>query len=263
MVELIHPGKNGHSPDQKQKLTRPLHIFIGVSTHDHRCHSRFTSSLFGLAGRQSGYKFSLFNTSSGGIHKARNHLMHVFLNHSDADLYWSLDSDISFLPEHLDRLVSHLMEGRADIVGAPYSHKKPELEWSARGMQDMKPNGNGLMEVNAAGTGFLLMKRNVPLTMRDKFPHLMHKEDWSEGRGEEKYDLFWEGIMTDPQYYPDPTFLTEDWGFCYHARKAGFKIMLDTSFFVMHWEGGRGYPEKEPERKVSSGLEMMEARYNR
>jgi len=32
------------------------------------------------------------------------------------------------------------------------------------------------------------------------------------------------------------------------ARQAGFEIYVDTTFFLRHWEGGRGYPEEVPEQ---------------
>lgn len=227
----------------------PPHIFIGLCSHDHRVHARFMMSLIGIiaSGR---FKTTVSNVSSGGIHKARNNLAWEFLTRSDAEYYLSLDTDISdFQPDMISRLMSH----NVDIVGAPYCHKKPEIEWSARAIPGVGPDPQtGLQELAAHGTGCLLIKRRVMETLRDQCeksesPMRWAIEDWTEGRGQKKWDIFWEGIVIDPEFgYDKRTPLTEDFGFCYWARKAGFKIYTDTTFYLKHWDGGRGYPEKEP-----------------
>lgn len=242
---MIDVSRNGHG-----HAGRPApHIFLGLSTHDHRVHSRFMMSVMSLVtcGR---FKVTLSNVSSGGIHKARNNLAWEFLTKTDAEWYLSVDSDISFNPEHVVRLMSH----DTDIVGGPYCHKKPLLEWSARAIDGTAPDPKtGLQELAAHGTGFLLIKRRVFDKLRaeiekpDAQPPRWAFEDWNEGKGQKKWDIFWEGVMCDPELdYPKPTQLTEDFGFCYWARKYGFKIFVDTSFHVMHWDGGRGYPEQPP-----------------
>ena len=95
------------------------------------------------------------------------------------------------------------------------------------------------------GTGFLMIDRRVFDAIREKFPEYRYVEDWNEGTGEDKFDYFPEKIIKDPDFgYKESTFLTEDFGFCYLARKCGFKIYADTTFHVNHWEGARCYPDK-------------------
>lgn len=103
----------------------------------------------------------------------------------------------------------------------------------------------GLQRVAAVGTGFLLIKREVFEAIMEKFKdEIRYVEDWNEGTGETKYDFFREGVVHDPAFgFPEPTFVTEDFYFCYMARKCGYEIMVDCSSFVRHWEGSRGYPE--------------------
>lgn len=232
----------------------PTHIFVGLSSHDNRVHTRFMLSLMALV-TSGKFKVTLSNVSSGGIHKARNNLAWEFLTKSDADLYLSLDSDISFSPEHVMRLVSH----DVDVVGGPYCHKKPQLEWSARAIDGKGPDPKtGLQELTAHGTGFLLIKRRVFEKIRLENPELAHIEDWSEGKGETKWDFFSEGIVTEPGHYEKPTFLSEDFYFCKRCRDAGFKVFVDPSFFVMHWDGGRGYPEQQPQQQRAPEPIMVE-----
>lgn len=221
------------------------HLFVGLSTHDHRVHTRHLMAIMGLisCGR---FKVTLSNVSSGGIHKARNNLAYQFLCNTDAEWYLSVDSDISFDPDHVSRLISH----DVDIVGGPYCHKKPELEWSARALEGKGVDPRtGLQEISAHGTGMLLIKRGVMEAQRRaaEASERWHVEDWNEDKGKKKWDIFWEGTILDPEFgYPQRTQLTEDFGFCYWARKLGYKIYVDTTFHVTHWEGGRGYPEKQP-----------------
>lgn len=235
---MIDVSKNGTHPVP----TQPPHIFVGLSSHDNRVHTRFMMSLIALVacGR---FKVTVSNVSSGGIHKARNNLAWEFLQKTNAEWYLSVDSDISFAPEHVMRLMSH----NIGIVGGCYCHKKPNVEWSARAMEGQVPDpASGLQMLSAHGTGFLLIKREVFEKIRDMSPEIAHKEDWNEGKGQTKWDFFSEGVVTEPGHYPDPTFLSEDFYFCKRARDAGFPTFVDTTFYVMHWDGGRGYPESPP-----------------
>lgn len=242
MIDIAKPHTNGKTPPAVQ----PPHIFLGLSSHDSRVHSRFMMSLISLvaSGR---FKVTVSNVSSGGIHKARNNLAWEFLTKCDAEYYLSVDSDIGFTPDNVSRLLWQIQNNGVSVVGGPYCHKKPGLEWSARAIEGMTPDPTtGLQELSAHGTGFLMIKREVFEKIRREHPELAHIEDWSEGRGDTKWDFFSEGVVQEELYYPKPTFLSEDFYFCKRARDAGFKIYVDTTFHVMHWDGGRGYPETPP-----------------
>lgn len=181
--------------------------------------------------------------SGGGIHKARNNIAADFLKSKCQKMFW-WDSDISFEPDQ----IFNLWNRNLPIVGIPYCHKKSDLEWSARSIEGVGPNDVGLQKVAAAGTGALMVDRGVYEGIIAKFgDELRFIEDWNEGKGETRYDFFKEGVVHDPEFgYKVPTFLSEDFYFCYLARKAGFDIMMDCTSFAMHWEGSKGYPEKSP-----------------
>jgi len=236
------------------EAAQPPHIFLGLTSHDHRVHTRFMMSIMSLVASNR-FKVTLSNVSSGGIHKARNNLAWEFLTKNDAEYYLSVDSDISFHPDHVSRLISH----NVDCVAGPYCHKKPQLEWSARAIAGETPDPKtGLQVLNAVGTGFLLVKRHVFEKIRADHPEIEHKEDWSEAKGETKWDFFSEGVVQEPIYYPEPTFLSEDFYFCKRVRDAGFKVLVDTSFYVMHWDGGRGYPEQPPAKHDPENIRAQE-----
>ena len=227
-------GRNGIPTE------RP-HIYLGCPAHDNRCHMMFAMSLMRLTGGGQ-VSVTCNKVSGGGIHKARNNLAHDFLTKSKCQKLMFIDTDISFEPE----MVYQLLARDLPIVGGPYTHKKTEVQWSARSIEGINANpATGLQEVAAIGTGFVMIDRRVFDTIREKFPQYSYIEDWNEGTGETKFDYFPENIIEDKEFgYPQRTFVTEDFGFCYLARKCGFKIYADTTFHVNHWEGSRCYPEK-------------------
>lgn len=227
----------------------PPHIFIGTPCHDNRWHSMYGMSMIKLVGSRR-LSITTAKVSGGGIHKARNNIAHDFMKSGLPQLLF-VDSDISFEPEQ----VLNLLGRNLPIVAFPYTHKKPADPqtnvpiWSARAIDgvgtDMK---TGLQLVAAVGTGFLMIRREVFEAIIAKFgPEIGYIEDWNEGTGEQKYDFFREGVVDDPDFgWKGPTFVTEDFYFCYMARKCGYEIMVDCSSFVRHWEGSRGYPEQAP-----------------
>lgn len=226
------------TPSQPSKT--PPGIFVAIASHDNRWHSNFATSLIRLVDSKR-FPLIIKNVASGGVHKARNVLAHMFLTETRFEWMLSADSDIEFHPDHLSRL---LARGKP-LIGALYCHKKKELEWSLRCIRDVKPDpATGLQRVAAVGTGFLLIHRSVfEKIIADNPEGLTYVEDWSEGHGRTKWDFFPEKVVTEPGYYDEPTFLTEDFGFCWRARRAGFEVLVDTTMHVRHWEGTIGYPD--------------------
>lgn len=242
-------GQNGgaHAPVETKKVTAP-HLYIGTPCHDNRWHVMMAMSMIKLTGTAK-MNLTTNKCSGGGVHKARNNIAHDFLKSGQQKMLW-LDSDIGFEPE----MVFQLYSRNLPIVAAPYTHKKPAPPgqppaWSARAIDGEVPDPRtALQKVAAVGTGFLMIDRQVFLDIIAKFgPQIAFIEDWNEGTGEQKYDFYREGVVHDPEFgYPQPTFVTEDFYFCYMARKCGYEILVDCSFYVNHWEGSRCYPEGLP-----------------
>lgn len=241
----VHPVLNGEAPAAKPG---PQHIFIGTPCHDNRWHCMYGMSLIRLVGTGR-LSITTAKVSGGGVHKARNNIAHDFLKSGHTHLLF-IDSDIEFQPEQVFQLLARNLP----IVASPYPHKKPADPitntpmWSARAIDGEVPNAVALQKVAAVGTGFLLIKREVFEAIIKKFgPEITYVEDWNEGAGETKHDFFREGVVDDKEFgWVGPTFVTEDFYFCYMARKCGYEILVDCSSYVRHWEGSRGYPEVPP-----------------
>jgi hypothetical protein len=138
------------------------------------------------------------------IYKARENIADEMLKHDFTHLLF-VDSDMSFPPDALKKLVSHdkdIVSGRAHKRVAnfePCFYKK--CDWKEAIIYHDYPEG--LIEVAAVGMAFCLIKREVF----------------------EKVSKPWF----------NPTFdIGEDLAFCMRAQEAGFKIWVDTDLEIGH-----------------------------
>jgi hypothetical protein len=173
-----------------------------------------------------------FTSTESLVPNARNVLTHQFLESNATHLMW-IDSDIGF--DAMD-IVSMLVADR-DIVCGIYPKK--EVDWarvaeavkagvppeelsnhaglfavkllddSARGLA---ADPDGLLEVAAGGTGFMLIKRGVFDTLSEVVPEYVPDRTPIK----EYY-----AATTDPE---SGRLITEDYHFCRLARSHGFKI---------------------------------------
>jgi hypothetical protein len=131
-----------------------------------------------------------------------------------ANYLLTIDADQTFPPDALLKLMEH----KVDIASALYYGKTPPFPpvaamrdgFGYKNLARCGPyTGKGLMEVDAVGAGFLLVKmdvfRNVPK------PHWLH---------------FWNPEIND--------FHGEDFWFCRQAIANKYKVMLDTDLTIGH-----------------------------
>lgn len=216
---------------------KPRTLFIGTPCHDSRLHKNHHASIVQLANCGK-YNLRTTSMSGGGVSIARNKISHIFLQSDAPRILW-IDGDVSFAIAHVDAL----WERDVPIIGGFYSHKSPDaLRWSARSA-GKDADESGLVEVNAIGTGFLMIKREVFDSMKAGVPEDDFVEDWADGKGERKHAYFQERVICDASAgFDKPTLLTEDWYFAYRARQLGYGVFGDTSVIVNHWEGGVSFP---------------------
>jgi hypothetical protein len=173
-----------------------------------------------------------FTSSESLVPNARNVLTHQFLESTATHLMW-IDSDIGF--NAMD-IVSMLIADR-DIVCGIYPKK--EVDWArvaqavnagvpaeelsnhaglfAIQLLDDSADGlvadpDGLLEVAAAGTGFMLIKRGVFDTLSAVVP------EYAPDRAPIKE---YYATTTEPE---SGRLITEDYHFCKLARSHGYKI---------------------------------------
>jgi hypothetical protein len=153
-----------------------------------------------------------------------------------------IDADTAFHADAVDQLRSHNLP----IVCGIYPKKsKRELAIHAMaGTSDIQfGKGGGLLEIQYAPTGFLLVRREVYDKMRQQLALPECRAD--TGRTLVPYYA--------PHIRPDGDgwwYLADDFAFCERARQCGYKIIADTSIRLFHI-GNYAYGWEDAGRRVS------------
>ena len=229
---------------QKRKL------FIATPMYGGQCCGCYTAATTRLAslltayGIQFGFAY-LFNESL--ITRARNILVDQFLE-SDCTHMMFIDSDIGFQEKDVLALLA-IAEPESDkkIVAAPYPKKS--IEWGKiktaveQGFggdngEDLAKYGGSYpfaskegtfkisepMEVTEAGTGFMIIQREVFEKFREAYPDFYYFPDSNEPTFEEGKEVFmYFQALIDPEH---KRYLSEDYMFCKWASKIGISTWL-------------------------------------
>ncbi len=200
----------------------------------------------------------LLGTNESLVHRGRMEMCASFLRTDHTHLMW-LDADIEFTPDD----VAKVWNLDADIGVGVYAMKKRGQEWFAAWKDGQLVKDldqfEGPIEVDYAGTGFMLIKREAIDEVRR---HLQERHDIAKrlraSLGElppseakiademvENFSPTWEGSGGDcPSLFMTPIYQngleSEDYHFCRIAREAGLKIVMDPSVRLKHW-GGYAY----------------------
>jgi hypothetical protein len=219
------------------------HVFLAVPMYGGMCTGFFTQSLITATKVLSDNNIDLsvsflFNESL--IQRGRNLLAHQFMQNEAATHLMFIDADIKFNPAD----IVHMLRADKDIICGIYPKK--EINWHTveqavkEGVPvDQLKNKTGSMVVNLVGyegqvtvpanepleiwnggTGFMLIKKEVLVKMKEQLP--AYRNDVKVLSGE----------ITDwiTEYFAcaiEPgvqRLLSEDYYFCWKAREMGIKI---------------------------------------
>ena len=159
------------------------------------------------------------------VDQARNQLATDAMIDGFEETLW-IDSDIAFHPDAVDRLRSH----QQPIVCGIYPQKgkrslachalpaTPQLRFGREG---------GLHEILYAGTGFLLVRREVYLRLQGELSLPVCNERF----GHPMVPYFQPLLHADED---GAWYLAEDYAFCQRARSCGYRIMADTAIRLWH-----------------------------
>lgn len=184
-------------------------------------------SAFERAGMK--YDWSIPSKNDSLIQRARNVITRGFLDTEFERLFF-IDADIEFTPDD----VAKLWNMDTDIAVGIYPMKRLDRDWYAawhKGelVQDLD-RFTGPIEVDYAGTGFMMIHRRVFEKMKEAWPEKTHAES-------DYQNCF---LWFDPRLSPDGWYMSEDYAFCVDARSLGFKIMADPSVRLIH-HGTHGF----------------------
>ena len=167
---------------------------------------------------------------SGLLSKQRNRVVKQFLDGTKSDWLLLIDSDEQLTLEAFDKLletahdkerpvVAGLVFAGFGIEGAPYPKPVPAIFQDApEGFLPLyKYDKNSVFEIDAAGTGCLLIHRSVLEKMRETADK-NQGPDWC---------WFWDGPV-------DGNWIGEDLLFCRRIRALGFPIYVNTGAILPH-----------------------------
>lgn len=163
----------------------------------------------------------LILTNDSLINRIRNQMTATFLETQCSHMMW-IDADIEFSTDD----VVKLWNMQADIAVGVYAMKKRDEQWFAAWkdgelVKDLD-RFDGPIEVDYAGTGFMMIARHV-------IESLAKTEPSYEGVNGQRI----------PALYMTPVFNdgleSEDYHFCRIAREAGFRVTMDPTVRLRHW----------------------------
>lgn len=199
------------------------------------------------------------------VHRARNEMTATFMK-TDHERMMFIDADIEFTPDD----VAKLWNLDADVAVGVYPMKKRDECWYAAWVDGklIKNLGQfkGPIEVDFAGTGFMMIKRSALLQMAGRYGKaFIEDEAWESIKrlfSEAMHSMtdanlvrdkvvalledgFSPGVLYDgphgevPALFNTPIvgrhFDSEDYNFCRKWRAIGGKIVCDPSVRLIHW----------------------------
>ena len=236
----------------KEARLSATHLMVATPAFDGHITGIYSNSLLKLqqACFQKQVPLSVKNILGDAlIVRARQNLMAHFMENKDATHLLYIDADIGFEPDQVFRL----LDFGADIAAAAYPVKN--VNW--RKVAELAKAGNdrlasaaldyvvefadpshirierGFAQVRAAGTGFLMVRRQAIERMAKHYPDLAYSADLvlnDELKGSKwRYSFF--NCFVDK---PTGVFLSEDYSFCRRWTDMGGEIWLDLSSALTH-----------------------------
>ncbi len=232
------------------------HVFVATPCYGGQVNERYLTSMvkLGILFKQHGLNFTLSTLANESlVTRARNTLTAMFLAKKDFTHLLFIDADIGFSPKDVIKL---LARNKDIVVGA---YPKKNINWKsvmikAKALEkdefleltqsqaeyvlnikfDQEKTiklTEGLISVQDAGTGFMLIKRNAILKMCENFKETKYKNDLnlSSELNEYFYALF--DTMIDSQ---SKRYLSEDYTFCRRWQSIGGEIWLDPTIDLDH-----------------------------
>lgn len=206
-----------------------------------------------------------------GVGRTRNILTAAFLKSKCTHLLF-IDSDLIFNVGHI---VSLLRAKQPMVCGFYPKKQEGPLEWVVNTLTPHpEPRPDRLQAIKYAGTGFLLIERQVFEKMIEDYPEIQFREDygdrelaydfWSMGayrdtpdqskmlarqllfatknKGYEKDKIAWLETISDGAI-GEARYLSEDWYFCQRWIDIGGEIFAHTGVVIRH-QGQAVYPLK-------------------
>jgi hypothetical protein len=203
--------------------------------------------------RDHNIRFAVATITDSLINRARNSMTAKFMAQEQLTHLMCIDADIAWEPEDVIKMLWHdkeIMTGAYPIksinwesvernvkAGVPTDELLGNsLRFVVNAVKDKESQAlnvsNGAVEIFDAGTGFMLIKREVFTKLIEAYPNLKYSDDTGSLSDEERnwtYAFF--------NSYIDPhlnRFLSEDYGFCRYWQDIDGKVWVDPAIKMGH-----------------------------
>jgi hypothetical protein len=228
-----------------------VNLVVGTPCFGGQVSANYTASLLRLEKALRAYSGVslkvLFKDGDALITRARASLVAQFLDDPAATHLLFIDADIGFEPDQVLRLI----QSGAGMSAAVYPIKRFDWDRIKSTIAAGRPNPGaaalkyvlevdnpdavicqgGFVKVRYAGTGFLMIRRDVLERMCAHYPQLQYRRDHSlDARvaSENRFALF------DCMIADDGTYLSEDFAFCKRWSDMGGEIWADRNSALSH-----------------------------
>jgi hypothetical protein len=232
-------------------------LFIALPAYDFKVSLKLAISLAQFAQQAQKHGIDIQIGSICGcsvVSRARNLLTQDLLDSDCTDLIF-IDSDINFDAADIFRLMAWTSDPKKGIVaGVPRTRSTTKtyigtLDYDENG--ELTMNGRGLVRAKRVATAFMMVRRDVFVTLDAAHPEWRYYDE----RSERTVPCIFDFMKTDEGY------IGEDYLFCDRAREMGFEVWVDPTIKLGHmgvqeYEGEFGrdvlYPMLAPSKREAA-----------
>ena len=205
-------------------------IFIALPAYDFKVSLKLAVSLarFAQAAPQHGIDIQIGSICGCSVVSRARNLMAQDMLESKCDYLIFIDSDINFEPEDILRLMAWASDPKKGIVAAvPRTRSEDKVyiaTLDADGNGDLTMNGMGLVRAQRVATAFMIVRREVFVTMTEAHPEWKYYDK----RSDRVVPCLFDFQLAEEGY------IGEDFLFCDRARELGFEVWVDPSITLGH-----------------------------
>lgn len=231
-------------------------IFIALPAYDFKVSLKLAISLarFAQAAPRHGIDIQIGSICGCSVVSRARNLLAQDMIESPCDYLLFVDSDINFEPEDIFRLMAWAEDPKKGIVAAVPRTRSEDKVYIANLDYDenneLTMNGMGLVRAERVATAFMLIRREVIITMAEAHPEWKYYDK----RSDRVVPCLFDFELTEEGY------IGEDFLFCDRARELGFEVWIDPTITLGHmgiqeYVGNFGddvlYPMVVPQKDVA------------
>ena len=209
-----------------------MSIMIALPCYGGNVSEKTTMSLFNLGklfARNNIPHGLLTVANSSLITQGRSKIANFFINNTEHEYLFFLDSDIGFNCDDVLKLLDH----RQEIVCGAYPMKTIPLRYNFTVSQP-EQRKDGLIRIEGIGMGFVLIHRSVFVNIAKAFPSLKYTPPTDDSNFTPTYNEMNNSYHFFMEHKEGNSYLSEDKSFFHRANSIGYSIWLDPTITLQH-----------------------------